>query len=171
MRLLWGADETISRLISSSFPELTEHSPFIAHAAVGFVNDDDEIVGGIAIRLLNSFDGSLSIFILPGEQLTRSMLRTMFTRAFREIGLTRLSCSIAKSNKRSRRLAERVGFVLEGTRRRGYDGTRDACLYGMLATECRWMDHGLARRTGPREDRSGTNWHEYRHRGGVERTQ
>lgn len=173
MRLVWGADDLIGKMISANFPDLTANSPYVPHAAVGIANDEDEIVGGVGIRLLNAFDGSISVYMMGGGTFTRPMLRDLFRRAFYDIGLVRLSCTVAKNNKRSRRLVERVGFRLEGTKRQGYDGARDACLYGMLFSECKWIGErdGFARSTRPDKGRPGANGHEYRYLDGVERPQ
>lgn len=138
-KLVWGIDEAVEHFITAHFPDLTAHSPFRAHKSVGIVNENDELVGGISLRLLNGFDGSISVVSHRSDFILPSMCRDLFHYVFVQERLTRLSCSIAKGNKRARRLAEGLGFKLEGVKRQGFDGRRDACQYGMLATECRWL--------------------------------
>ena len=77
----------------------------------------------------------------PGEILIDHCADTpaWFTReTFREIiehcfaTARRITAIVAADNERSRKFMEGVGFILEGTLRRGFDGRRDALYYGML---------------------------------------
>lgn len=72
--------------------------------------------------------------------VTRSA-RCLIERAFRNLGLNRISLRIAVGNSESRKVAERLGFTLEGVER---DAERfpgghfvDAEVFGLLAREWR----------------------------------
>lgn len=69
----------------------------------------------------------------------RSMIRIMFRYPFVQLEVPRVTVTIGRRNKRSRKLAVGMGFRLEGTHRRAWDGTQDAMSYGMLRSECRWI--------------------------------
>lgn len=140
MKLVWGISQHIDECISAKFPELTKTRPYKSHGAVGLISDDGRLVGGIAIRFLNDFEGSLSIWIdHPCYFPSKSDLELLFERSFKEAGLTRLSCSIMRRNRKARKLVEHLGFKLEGVSPRGFDGKRDKCLYGMTIDNCPWL--------------------------------
>ena len=72
--------------------------------------------------------------------VTRSA-RCLIGRAFRNLGLNRISLRIAVGNSESRKVAERLGFTLEGVER---DAERfpgghfvDAEVFGLLEREWR----------------------------------
>jgi hypothetical protein len=147
----WVTPETmpvIGEWITRQFPEMTRDEIYIPHAAVAFTDDDGNIKGALGLRMLNRFDGSLSIYCEPSYFPNKAILRDLFHRTFNGLGLIRLTCSIARSNKRARRLVEALGFTLEGVKKRGYDGRQPACIYGMTADDCPWIEaqsNGLSR--------------------------
>ena len=139
-RLAWGLEEPIGQYLSAHFPALmmpdVEYRP---HWAVGFVDGDGVLFGALGLRYVAPWDGELSIYCERPQWASRAILRHLFHLAFVERGLERLSCSIAKKNGRARRLVERLGFKLEGVRRHGFDGRKDAVCYGLLRSECHWL--------------------------------
>lgn len=80
-----------------------------------------------------------SIAAVTPRWATRRTLRDMFAYPFGQVCVARLWVSVARNNRRSRSLAERLGFKLEGVARRAHDGVTDAFVYSMLADECRWV--------------------------------
>lgn len=139
MRLAWGIDDAVGEYISAHFPELTARTMLKPHVAVGFVDNQDRLVAGVALNLESAFEGSLSIYASVRNFATRPMLGTLFRFVFHEKGLARLTCQVAKPNRRARRFVEKLGFRMEGVKRRGFDGRKDAVVYGMTADDCRWL--------------------------------
>lgn len=139
MRCAWGIDQVVGEYISAHFPELTALQVLRPHVAVGFVSNDNKLVGGLALNFDSVFEGTLSIYTDSRHCLTPRILRELFHWAFVERRLARLTCQIAKRNKRARRLVEGLGFKMEGVKRRGFDGRRDAIVYGLVAEDCRWL--------------------------------
>jgi RimJ/RimL family protein N-acetyltransferase len=124
--------------IAARFPDLcAEARPQFDHAAA-FAGADG-VLGVIGIEIESRFEGHVSIATDSRRFLSKGVLRAMFAFTFHELGLVRVTAHIAKRNKRSRRLAERLGFRLEGVKRRGFDGRLDACVYGLLADDCIWI--------------------------------
>lgn len=80
--------------------------------------------------------------------LSRPHLRDIFAFPFSTIGVRRINGLIPKRNKQARKIAERLGFKLEGTLRGADDDGRDLMIYGMLRRECRWL-------TGDKRDGQG----------------
>ncbi len=129
--------------LSAKFPELTQQALFKPHKAIALVSDDDVMVGTIAFRLQSTFEGSISMAIedwraFPGRKVLSDLFKTIFVGT----GLKRLTLTIARGNKKARRLAEHLGFKLEGVKRLGFDGRQHGCIYGMLADECLWIKGG-----------------------------
>lgn len=142
MRLVSGLDKEASEYITANFPELTRVNPYRAHKALAIVTDDNVMVGAIGICLVNEFEGSISMCIEDWRAFPdRSMLRQLFAMIFTgPKPLHRVSCQIARGNKRARRIAEKIGFRVEGMKRLGYDTKQHAMLYGMLRAECPWLE-------------------------------
>lgn len=73
-----------------------------------------------------------------GKGLMTRAVRALTTHAFRELQLNRLEIRAALENKRSRSVAERLGYVAEGECRMAewlYDHWVDHAIYGMLARD------------------------------------
>lgn len=136
---LWAEDEpAVAAWVSEGFPHI-EGFP-AGCRAVAWVTDEGRIVGGLVLAPRGGwFDAELSIRFERGCAFTRRQLRHLFRGAFRVWGFRRLTVHVAADNTPSRRLVERLGWRQEGVLRRGYDGTRDAVVYGLLADECPYL--------------------------------
>ena len=140
MRLVWGLDRQVADFVAAQFPLVVERGGFKHAKAVGLADDNDVLVGGLAVSEYRGHDAELSIYLAKYNGLTRGLIRDVFDWAFNELKVLRLTCKIAKRNKRSRRLAEGMGFRLEGTMKLGFDnGTDDQCIYGMTRHDCKWI--------------------------------
>lgn len=75
-----------------------------------------------------------------GQGLITCACRVMIDYAFNELGLNRVVISCASENKKSRAIAERLGFTQEAVLRQSEwlkDGFVDQVVYGALA--CEWQ--------------------------------
>jgi ribosomal-protein-serine acetyltransferase len=73
-----------------------------------------------------------------GRGLITRAVAAVLDQAFGTLGLDRVSLHTDPANKRSRAVAQRLGFVEEGILRQGTafpDGRRDELVYGLLADE------------------------------------
>jgi ribosomal-protein-serine acetyltransferase len=73
-----------------------------------------------------------------GQGLVTRALNAVLGHAFGDLGLHRVEMRTLTTNDRSRRLAERLGFTLEGVLRGAVqfpDGHRDVAVYAVLAEE------------------------------------
>ena len=140
--VLW-ADEParVAAWVAGQFAHVDGFPPWAR--AVGWVRVGEdgagEIIGGVvACPRGGDFDAELSI-ALDGVRTTRAHWRDLFGLCFDEWGWVRLTCHVAKQNKRARGFVERLGFRREGAMRRAYDGRQTAIIYGMTRDECRWI--------------------------------
>ena len=102
-----------------------------------------KLVGSISLDWIDSGNKSTSVsyWLDAGHQgrgiMTRSC-RALVDYAFRERELNRIALLCTPENRRSRAVAERLGFKQEGVQRQAYwmyDHFEDLVLYAMLASE------------------------------------
>ena len=82
-----------------------------------------------------------------GRGITTRSARALITAAFEELGLAKMELRTSIENKRSRAVAERLGFSFEGILPAGLQFLRrsdDVALYGVIAKE--WTAAMLQRR-------------------------
>jgi RimJ/RimL family protein N-acetyltransferase len=137
---LVGADEAVIRWAVARFPE----SPTERCSAIGITRDGVIIAACIYNDFRRNLRGKpvdirMTMVADNPRWARKGMIRILFWYPFKQLGVERATVVIARRNKRSRRLAEGLGFRLEGTARRGWDGVQDCMVYGMLRSECRWI--------------------------------
>ncbi len=69
----------------------------------------------------------------------REAMYRFFAYPFLQVGCTRVTGLVAANNQVARAFDEHIGFVYEGTLRRGMPDGTDLTVYGMLRDECRWI--------------------------------
>ena len=103
---------------------------------------DGALVGGVVYNNYHVLSkGSwceISIATDDPACMTRGVIRDAFAYPFVQLGVSRLKAQCAATNTRCVSLLERIGFRLEGTERRAYDGEADSLTFSMLPEECRW---------------------------------
>lgn len=113
------------------------------YEALGVVKGG-ELIGGVIYTNLKDlpFGGAAIEMDCAGEPgwLTRSTLKALFGYPFLQLGVVRITTMVAKANRRARKMNERLGFKQEGCIRNGFGGGRDMIVYGMLRSECRWIE-------------------------------
>jgi hypothetical protein len=112
-------------------------------------NDLGHIIGIFAIEFPFWFEGRVTIMVLDPRCMSRRVLRAIFTAAFTQA--RRLTAEVEPDNRRALRQVQRLGFVIEGVRRLGLEGSRDTITFGMLKHECRFLP-GYAGPTAPVPD-------------------
>jgi ribosomal-protein-serine acetyltransferase len=109
------------------------------------IDYDHQVVGVVAFNHIDQFNhrAELGYWIdqqLEGRGICRLACTQLIQYAFEELQVNRLSIAAAVENRRSRALAERLGFTLEGVRRESewlYDHYVDHALYGLLRRDWR----------------------------------
>jgi hypothetical protein len=107
--------------------------------ALALINDDGDFCGGVTISEYRGYDCQISCAVETSVVWRDSVIRGVFDYVFNQLRCVRCTCMTKKNNKRTRDFLERLGFLLEGRIRRGFDGTADALVYGLLASECRYL--------------------------------
>lgn len=83
-------------------------------------------------------DMRITVAVNDRFSFSRATLRAIFSYPFHVARCARVTAIVSEKNKKSSRLAVRVGFRKEGVLRRGWDGKTNAIIYSMLRNECRW---------------------------------
>jgi RimJ/RimL family protein N-acetyltransferase len=112
-------------------------------AASWAVIDDGVVAGQIGLRRIDLDEGlaSISYWVLPdarGRRLAPRALTALTRWAFEDLGLHRLELSHSTANPASCRVAQRCGYLPEGTKRseaRHADGWHDMHAHARLATD------------------------------------
>jgi RimJ/RimL family protein N-acetyltransferase len=107
------------------------------------IADASGVLGQISLRRLDFHDavGEVSYWVLPaarGRRLAPRALRALSAWAFGELGLHRIELEHSTRNAASCRVAQRAGYVAEGTRRSAVqhaDGWHDMHQHALLASD------------------------------------
>lgn len=139
MELIFGLDEQIADYVAHQFPIVMERGGYDPDLAIGIIDDDHKIIGGLVFTDYQENDAELTIYLKPGTQLTRTIIRRFFSIVFFTMKLKRITAKISAENKKSRKFVERLGFKQEGLLRNAFYNGADVHLYGMLYKECPWL--------------------------------
>lgn len=99
---------------------------------------DGEIKGAIVYDCYSGCDINMHIRLDDHRAVTRETIRLAFMYPFQTLKCTRVTGLIPASNEKSRRFAEKIGFVLEGKKRASFQN-EDELIFGMTKGECRWL--------------------------------
>ena len=100
-------------------------------------DEHGRVAGLFAIEFKYPWEGYVNIVVRDKRCMTRRVLRAIFTAAFTQA--VRLTAEVEPHNRRALRQVQRMGFVYEGYRRMGLEGTRDVMCYGMLRDDCKYL--------------------------------
>lgn len=118
----------------------------VPYGAFGFVNDKGEIIGGAYfynhhkrqradITMAVAFDREIAEH--PGA--FRTAIKRVLSFPFGELNLPRVTAEIDSTNTDSIDLAQRCGFVHEGTKRMAGRNGADVEIYGLYRDACPFL--------------------------------
>ena len=128
MNLLFGHDETVAKWCGKKFGRPS--APWFK--AVGVIDKEGKLVGGIVFRDWNGFNIEASYYG-PGSVTPRIFLSGMHY-CFEVLKVTRVTARTLRSNKTMNRALPRLGFHFEGVSKRyfGPHKTHDSMNYAAL---------------------------------------
>jgi RimJ/RimL family protein N-acetyltransferase len=138
MNFIYGHDETVARWAIEhliGFDSVNQFSPFVTLG----IERSGELIAAIIYNNYRKHDIQITIVTNTPKWATKKSIREILAYPFKQLKCDRVTATIAKPNKKARKFAEGVGFRLEGVMKRGMDGKKDACIYGLLASECKWL--------------------------------
>jgi RimJ/RimL family protein N-acetyltransferase len=131
--IVLGKDEIVIPWIVEKIP----HADNFTNATSIGIARDDKLIGGVLYSNFRDRDLEMSA-AGDGNWLNRSSLYAIFSYPFLQLGCARVTAIVPKRNKPTRKFIEKVGWKLEGTHRHAFPND-DACSYGMLKNDCRWI--------------------------------
>lgn len=107
------------------------------------MSDKDEFVAGVIVSNVRysagkAIDCEISCATESSVAWRPEVCKAVFGYIFDQIGAVRCTSIVRKNNTKSRKFLEALNFQLEGNVRKGYDGQKDALIYGLLAEECQF---------------------------------
>ena len=132
-RILLYADDRVAAWASKRMG--VEITP--PYTSFGLVGSDGLLRGAMIFNCFN--EGSAEVSIYAPRAVSRGSLRAAASYLFQTNGCNRVTARTRASSLRVRRFIEKVGFQQEGVLRAYYKDGEDAILYGLLRSECRWL--------------------------------
>lgn len=140
--LVW-VDGTTGREAALEFIQKTLHQFARNEGFATGIWAGEQCIGSVGFHTINWVDRKVELGYWldrerQGKGLMTSACRAMIAHAFMEWKLNRVEIRCATGNRASNRVAERLGFRLEGTLRSAqllYGTYHDMNLYGLLAGE------------------------------------
>lgn len=108
------------------------------HFEVLGVIKDGKLMGAVLFTQFRSGDAEVTCVGEPGW-LSRGVVKGFVQFGFGTLGLRRMTAIVHRKHRLSRRLAEGLGFKMEGVKPSAMDDGGTAIHYGMLAQTCRWI--------------------------------
>jgi len=136
--LVFGLDGDIAAWVAGKVPDVRHFGP---SAAIG-IADGKRLVAGVVYSNWRGRDIEMSIASEDPRWCSRHNLRVLFAYPFRQLRCARVTAITKRKSKTVRRFLERMGFRQEGVIRGAYVDD-DACVYGMLKKECRWINSAI----------------------------
>jgi hypothetical protein len=126
--LLFGADEHVAGWVDERCGGGKVYPPYVA---IGVVSSAG-LVAGVVFHSYSGSDITVTAANLRPTLRLRSALRAGMSYAFNQIHVARVSAEIELSNARMIRLAEGIGFVREGVKRRAARNGKHVGVFGLL---------------------------------------
>lgn len=138
--VLIGHDEYVARWVERQLGVETLGQS----SALGFVLGD-ELIGGAVYHNYRSPNIEVSLATTSPLWANRKTLYCGFHYPFNLLGCKRITLLVDSTNQKSISLVERLGFVREGLMREARPND-DLLVYGMLKSECKWLNYGKEKR-------------------------
>jgi len=129
--------ELVARYVAEKAPG-AEFTPGM-YQAMAILDDKGVFCAGVVFHDYRGHDVQISCATDTSAAWRPGVMRAVFTYVFNTLGCVRCTSFTTKRNKACRGFLEGLGFQLEGRIRLGHDGTRDALVYGLLASECEYI--------------------------------
>ncbi|WP_090551239.1 GNAT family N-acetyltransferase [Paraburkholderia caballeronis] len=138
-RIIWDQPERVMRFVAD---RTDEPDGYRDYSAIGLARDGDLVAGVV----FNYFTGAAVLMHVASDGsrhwMTRDYLRACFAYPFVQLQCRRVTGLVRADNVAAQRFDEHLGFRREGMLRQGATDGCDLIVYGMLASECRFLDGG-----------------------------
>ena len=134
IQLLVNRDDYVSAWVQSKLEDFY----FRDCKAIGIIKKQKLIA---AVVYSNLRDGQIEATIVIEDKnwANKAILYALFAYPFKQCNCHRILVTVRDNNKKSIKLAKRLGFKHEGVLRQMFP-PNDAVLLGMLRSECKWLN-------------------------------
>ena len=145
MRTIIG-DPAVAHWVAAKLPSdnISSAKDFGACISLGVAIDGKPVAGVVYnnYRILPyGSDCHVTIVAEPGQKWAYpDVLQALFTYPFVQAQCGRITAVISEKNKHAIRFCEKLGFRKEGVLRRGYNGRTNALVFGLLKSECKYLE-------------------------------
>jgi len=137
MKIITEPKELIGRYVASKQGQTEEWQNY---SAIGLLNSNEELVAGV---VFDCYQHPNILMHIAAERISRGFMDAIVRYAFEQLQCKRITGTILKSNKKSRRFANHMGFKLEGVMRNAHKNG-DVCIYGLMKKDAqKWMRQEL----------------------------
>jgi len=140
--LILGQDELVAEWAKARIPDI---QAFGHCAAIGYAIDG-QLVGASVYNNYRHPNIEMSLVIEDKKIVNRRTIGAALAYPFFYVGVQRVTLLCAKSNRQSRSMAERIGFILEGKLRHALPNKESIIIYGMTMDEfrkSRWVKSAI----------------------------
>lgn len=133
------------RWAAAQVPWLATPESFGPCVGWGVLGSDDAkapLVGAIVLNNYRPGIGDIELNVIAQKEgwANREIFRVVSDYVFNQLKCGRISLTLPRGAKKTRDHAVRVGFKMEGVRRKGFYNGADAIIYGMLRSECQFLN-------------------------------
>lgn len=114
------------------------------HQGFAVLSDDGKFVGAVLVSKVSyvgiqAVNCEISCASESSVAWKPHVCKAVFQYVFGQLGCVRCTSITRKNNTKARKFLEALNFQLEGNIRKGYDGEKDALVYGLLREECQFF--------------------------------
>lgn len=135
-RLVYGEDARVAEWIRQRAPHT--QNGWSQYTTIG-LECGGELIAGVIYTDYRGHSIQAGMASTTPRWATRTMLQAMFAYPFEQLKVKRITAYTGRSMTSVQRFLERLGFQFEGLVRQGFEDD-DCVIYGMLRSECRWIE-------------------------------
>lgn len=137
-RIVWDQPEQVMQFVAERTGEERYHD----YSAIG-LERDGALVAGVVYQLYTGQGGSMLMHVASDTSrhwMTPAYMAACFRYPFVQMKCRRVTGLVRADNNAAQRFDEHLGFRREGLIRQGATDGVDMILYGMLRSECRYLE-------------------------------
>lgn len=127
--LLFHADDVVAEWVNCMCGGGKVFAPF---TAIGVISQSAGLTAGAVFHSYSGQDVTVTAASVGPSLRLRSAIRAGLSYAFKQLQVARVSAEIELENARMIRLAEGLGFVREGVKRRAAQNGKHVGVFGLL---------------------------------------
>lgn len=137
--IVYGADDAICKWVSTNLSGSDDMFDDKCKA-LGVVVGSELLAGIVYTQYIPNVSIEMTVFSIDKRWCSRHTLREIFCYPFIQLRLERTQAVCSANNEGVIMFLKRLGFSQEGFHRKAYFDGSDAVSFGMLKSECKWIE-------------------------------